>query len=84
MMVSEINPYTVMERFPEHQETIKYLFKNDPDFKTLCSDYLRCAKALRFWSKSPLCEAEKRKLEYETLLQELEVELLENIEKLDN
>ena len=84
MKITESKPYKVMERFPEHREAIQYLFNTDSTFKTLCSDYLRCAKALLFWSKSPLCEAEKRKLEYETLLQELESELLKNIEKQAN
>ena len=66
MKVTEINPYLVLDRFPEHQETIKRLFKNNPNFQTLCTDYCRCAKAFNFWSKSDLCEAPQRRIEDET------------------
>ena len=81
MKVTDITPYKVIERFPEYEETITNLFKTDQDFLTLCNDYLRCAKAHEFWKKSDLCEAQKRSEEYETLLQELESEILQNIEK---
>ena len=57
MKITEIKPYAVIERFPEHEETIKQLFKNEYNFKLLCSDYRRCFKALEFWSKSDLSEA---------------------------
>ena len=39
MKITEIKPYAVIERFPEHEETIKQLFKNEYNFKLLCSDY---------------------------------------------
>ena len=81
MKVSEFNPFTVMERFPSHRETIKQLFRNNPSFQTLCSDYHRCSKALQFWKKSDLCETPQRQEEYENLLQELEAEILENVKK---
>lgn len=79
MKVTEINPYTVIDHFPEYQQAIKHLFKDNQNFQTLCSDYRRCAKALEIWNKSDLCEAPKRREEYENLLQELESEILENI-----
>jgi len=81
MKITEISPYTVMERFPGQGETIKYLFRNNPSFQTLCTDYRRCANALKFWNKSPLCEAPQRRQEYETLLAELESEILQYLEK---
>ena len=79
MKVTEIEPYTVIERFPEHEEAIRRLFKNEDNFKLLCSDYRRCAKALEFWSKSDLCEAPQRRKEYESLLAELEMEISANL-----
>lgn len=81
MKVSKFNPFTVMERFPSHRETIKQLFRNNPSFQTLCSDYNRCSKAMQFWNKSDLCEAPKRREEYQALLAELEIEILHNIEE---
>lgn len=81
MKVAEINPYTVMERFPDHKEAIKQLFKSDPLFQTLCSDYRKCAKALLFWNKSGLCEAPQRQREYKKLLSELESEILHYLDK---
>ena len=74
-----INPNTVIERFPEHEEAIMLLFKNNQNFKALCSDYRKCARALEFWSKSDLCEAPQRQKEYQTLLAELEKEIAENL-----
>ena len=79
MKVTEINPYTVIERFPEHKETIKHLYKNNPNFQILCSDYRKCVKALKIWTESDLREAPQRRKEYENLLQELESEILKNL-----
>ena len=79
MKVTEINPYSVIERFPEREEAIKQLFKNNHNFKALCSDYRRCAKALEFWSKSDLCDAPQRRQEYKSLLTELEKEIFANL-----
>ena len=79
MKITEIKPYAVIERFPEHEETIKQLFKNEYNFKLLCSDYRRCVKALEFWSKSDLSEARQRKEEYKSLLAELEMEVFANL-----
>jgi len=79
MKITEIKPYAVFERFPEHEETIKQLFKIEYNFKLLCSDYRRCFKALEFWSKSDLSEARQRKEEYKSLLAELEMEVFANL-----
>ena len=84
MKVAEINPFTVIERFPAHEKTIQHLFKNNPNFQTLCSDYRRCKKALEFWNKSDLCEASARRKEYEKLLSELEIEITQDIQKAKN
>ncbi len=83
MKVTEIDPSTVIQRFPEHLETIKHLFKKSPNFQTLCSDYRRCANALEFWKKSDRNEAQIRREEYETLLHELESEILGNVKNMN-
>ena len=81
MKVIEINPYTVMKRFPSHRETIKHFFRGNRSFQTLCSDYRQCARALHYWNKSDLREALQRREEYETLLHELESEILLILER---
>ena len=80
MKITKIDPIAVIERFPSRRETIKLLLKNDPSFQTLCSDYHQCSNALSFWKKSDLCEAPQRREEYETLLHELESEILMNLD----
>lgn len=82
MKITEISPYTVMERFPVHQEKVKHLFKIDRNFQVLCSDYRLCVNALRFWTKAAIREAPQRRIEYEALQTELENEILQNIRNL--
>ena len=83
MKVTEMNPYTVMERFPAHQRAIKDLYNNNQNFQTLCADYRLCSTALDHWSKSDLPEAPQRRKEYETLRSELESKILKNIEPME-
>jgi len=84
MKVIEINPYALYERFPSHREIIKQLFRKDKIFQTLCSDYQKCSKALQHWNKSDLREASQRREEYETLLSELESEILLIVNTVNN
>lgn len=81
MRVIEFNPYTVMERFPSHQQIIKQLYRNNRSFQILCSDYCQCAKALQYWKKVDLRGAPQRREEYEILLHELECEILFLVEE---
>jgi len=80
MKITEIKPYAVIKRFPEHQKAIEGLFKNNPSFRTLCSDYNRCSKALGFWGESGQDEAPHRRKEYEALLHELEAEIVQIVQ----
>ncbi len=84
MNIAEIKPYAVIKRFPEHRQTIEGLFKNNSSFRTLCSDYLRCSKALGFWAKSGQSEASYRSQEYEALLFELELEIVQIVQSQKN
>jgi len=47
----------------------------DPEFLDLCEDYDACVDALRYWAASKGPEAEKRVIEYHTLIKELEEEI---------
>ena len=68
---------TVLSRFPDHQETIKRLFREKETFQTLCEDYRECLEALKYWNRSSTPEASQRRAEYSGLLEELETEILE-------
>ena len=84
MKVTEINPYALFERFPSHREIIKQLFRKDKTFLSLCTDYQKCRKALHYWDNSDLREAPQRREEYETLLSELESEILLIVNSVNN
>jgi hypothetical protein len=75
MSIIEPSLFLVFERFPDHKETVKALYRESEDFQSLCEDYRQCAFALRYWSRSSEEHAPARKEEYTALLQELEEEL---------
>jgi len=79
MTVIQPSLFTLFDRFPERKETIKALFKKNESFKTLCEDYHRCAAALQHWNQFLDEDAPVRMREYETLLRELEEEILQNV-----
>ena len=81
--VSPPNLSTVLDRFPDHRETIAQLGKKDKLFRTLCNDYRKCKAALRHWSQSEKDGAEGRREEYEVLLMELEGEILRYLEEFE-
>ena len=67
--------FIILERFPEHAETIKRLFSESEDFQTACEDFRLCRSALGHWNQSEKAAAPARRLEYATLLRELEQEI---------
>jgi hypothetical protein len=79
MTVIQPSLFILFDRFPEQKETIKALFKNNESFRTLCEDYRRCADTLQYWNRSLGEDALVRMREYETLLRELEEEILQNV-----
>lgn len=80
MPVIQTGLFTVLNRFPERGETVKRLFKADSTFQSLCEDYIQCREALHYWNVAESSEAAARRQEYETLLKELEHELLEALD----
>jgi hypothetical protein len=69
----------VLSEFPEHEETIKRLFKENEAFQTLCEDYRQCFEALKYWNRSASEEAPVRREEYGMLLRDLAEEILQNV-----
>ena len=81
MPVVQTSLSTVLTRFPDHKETIKRLFKEKETFQSLCEDYRRCAKALKYWNQSVTEEAPGRREEYEMLIRDLADEILQNLKE---
>lgn len=79
MPVIQTGLFTLYERFPEYKEAIKAQFELSKNFRNLCSDYRRCLTALQHWNRSAADEAALRQREYQSLLQELEEEVLQHL-----
>jgi len=71
--------FLVIKKFPEHKGAIQRLFKSDDEFLTLCNDYRMCKEALAYWNISNSEQAPLRVSEYQSLLEELENEILLNV-----
>ena len=70
----------ILERFPEKSDSLALLIAEDPEFRAACEDYDACINALRYWSESKEPEAEIRMNEYNTLVRELEEEIIQVVE----
>lgn len=79
MKVIHTAMFVILQRFPERAETIKRLFSESKDFQCACEDFRQCRSALRFWKQSMKAEAPARRLEYATLLRELEQEIEQRV-----
>ena len=67
----------ILERFPEKIHTLTLLMAEDPEFLAVCEDYDACIEALRYWAQSNEPEAATRINEYNTLVRELEEEIVQ-------
>jgi 5'-deoxynucleotidase YfbR-like HD superfamily hydrolase len=77
MTAIETTPFIVIKRFPDHKKTLKRLFRESEIFQSICEDYVKCADALNYWNQSDSEEAAARREEYDNLLQNLELEILQ-------
>ena len=68
--------HCILERFPEKIQTLTLLMAEDPEFLSVCEDYDACIEALRYWAQSNEPEAATRLNEYNTLVRELEEEII--------
>ena len=64
-----------MQKFPDYKPTVRRLFDNGGEFKTICEDYGKCFAALHHWNQFSDEIAPKRKQVYSDLLAELEEEI---------
>ena len=81
MKVIQAGLFFVLKRFPEHKDNAKRLLKESESFQTICEDYLKCVKALDHWNQSGVDIAPLRRAEYSALIQELEEEILEKLNR---
>jgi hypothetical protein len=72
---------TLCKRFPQHDGLIHHLILNDSEFCSLCEDYSLCIQTLEEWCCSGESMVQERVEEYTALLEELEQEILELLEK---
>lgn len=79
--MSVIHPslFTVQKRFPDHKDALRQKYRSSKSFRSICKNYQKCAKALKYWAKSEDTDAPAREKEYTVLLQELELEILKNL-----
>ena len=66
----------LLQRFPEHWDSIVDLRQSSLAFRSLCADYDAASAALRYWQDATDARAKKRAAEYRELLEELEREAL--------
>ena len=67
----------ILERFPDSRDVLTLLLATDPNFLTMCEEYDACIQAKGYWARSNKPEAEARVHEYNTLVEELEKEIVE-------
>jgi uncharacterized protein YdcH (DUF465 family) len=70
---------TLACRFPQHASAIGRLQARDPNFRSICDDYVEVQRALRHWEAAGEA-ARERVAEYRESLKELEAEALEILE----
>ena len=81
MPVIQTSIFTVIERFPDHKDSILQFFKEHQNFQIICDDYRLCAESLKRWNQSTSKEASVRRKEYADLMQELEAEILQFLDE---
>ena len=81
MRVIQASVFAVIKRFPDCKDIVKQLFKESENFKAICEDYRRCSESLNHWNESASDEAPARKEEYEALLRDLELEILQDLKE---
>ena len=81
MAILRMGFHSVMKRFPAYEDTIMRCHREDETFKSMCRDFTKCCEALRRWTKSASEESPARREEYEALMQDLEMEILQYLQK---
>jgi hypothetical protein len=64
----------IKNKFPDYKSVIDDLYKNDTDFKSLCSDLFLCSKMIQDFELE-IAEKQHALSEYREIVKELELEL---------
>ena len=72
---------SVLDKFPEAAARIRELFQQNPSFLSLCEDYLDCLAAWSYWRQAASEEAPALYQSYTELLQELEQEVRQYLQR---
>jgi hypothetical protein len=71
----------LLEKFPAAAAMIRQLFQRSPSFNSLCDDYRDCLAAWRHWRQAASEDAPALCRSYAELLQELEEEVRQYLER---
>ena len=72
---------TIPDHLSAIQSYIGKRYKTDKNFREVYNDYLTYLDAHRFWSHNPTDVAPVRRREYDELVRELEIELIQMLKK---
>ena len=75
------NLSAVIKRFPDREDSLKWLFLQSSDFQGICDDYHKCQEALLHLARSDKDKASALIKEYAHLLKELETEIIETLDE---
>jgi len=75
------NLSAVINRFPDREDVLKWLFLKSRDFQGICEDYHKCQEALLHLARSDKVNASALLKEYALLLDELEAEIMEKLDE---
>lgn len=81
MTVFHPSIFHVIRKFPEHREEILHLYNNSELFRNACCDYKKCKEAIIYWNCLISEESSMRRAEYGELLDSLESEIINYLEK---
>lgn len=73
----------IVGKFPANELTLHRLYANSETFRTICADYLDASRALEFW-RSSTSTANDKSEEYRKIMDELEKEITELVERTDH
>lgn len=71
--------FLILQRFPDHKDALRFLYRESDSFQSICYQYQKCSEAVGYWAKSERPEGPDRHREYMMLLHELEVEVLNSL-----
>ena len=79
MTVIHSGLFLLMKRFPDCKDALLQNYRTSESFQSICANYQECLEARNYWAKSEREGAADRIREYQSLLHELEEDILESL-----